>query len=881
MNLHVPNKLYVPLLFCLFFPFFLRATHIVGGEMNYSCLGNNEYEISLTIFRDCYNGDPRAWFDDPASIGVFNAGNELIFEIQIPLMGNDTLAPVLSSECLVAPPDVCVHTTVYRAIVELPPITGGYQLAYQRCCRNQTIANIVNPLATGATFGVTISEPALLQCNSNPKFREWPPIYICAGEPILFDQSAVDIDGDSIVYRLCTPLAGASQQFPQPQPPNPPPYREIVWRDPPYGVENMLNGFPGAAPLQIDAQTGLLTGLPNTIGQFVVGICVEEYRDGQLISTTRRDFQYNVGQCGRTAAAFFAPDIYCDGLTVAFDNQSEGSTSFLWSFHQDGEQLGISREASPTFTFPDSGLYAVTLVADPGEICSDTFTRKIQIHYPSLNVDFDWQRPTCSDSVRITARDRSTDSLSVIVWRRWTLDPGGYVSGEPEPAFHVPAAENYRLRLEVETANGCRQSRGVDIAAAVIRTNFDGDSAVVCRGAPIRLNPNYDPTYLYQWEENELISDPSEPDPLVSLEESVTFSVRILDTLSRCSVRRELPVFVPPPLGLSAPADTALCVTEWPLVVRTGEAVVSVVWAADAGLTDLIAAGDTAWVVPRGLESYFVAASDRFGCTETDSVRVQGNGIELELSPDRTLCAGDTLTVTAMPVRDQTLMYDWSPLESILDGWGTERISVRPFEDTEYRLSVVNEFGCRFDTSVFVRFLDYVPPLSVQADPDTLYAPGEVRLEATVDETYRYDWSPAVDLSDPFASTTFVFVEETSTFKLVVQDENGCKNQAALTVVVYNPECVEPNIFVPTAFTPNGDNINDVFLPRGLNIEEMYLIIYNRWGEEVFQSTEPSRGWDGTYRSKELGPDVYGYYLEVGCANGQRFEKKGNVTLLR
>lgn len=106
----------------------LHATHIVGGEMNYTCLGNNNYEITLTIFRDCYNGAPGAFFDNPASIGIFHGQtNELLDEILIPFdpVLNDTLDPVLSSECFVAPPDVCVHTTTYTAIVNLPPQIGG------------------------------------------------------------------------------------------------------------------------------------------------------------------------------------------------------------------------------------------------------------------------------------------------------------------------------------------------------------------------------------------------------------------------------------------------------------------------------------------------------------------------------------------------------------------------------------------------------------------------------------------------------------------------------------------------------------------------------------------------------------------------------------
>ena len=351
------------------------ATHIVGGEMNYTCLGNNEYEITLTIFRDCYNGSPNAYFDDPASIGVFSgANNNLIQNILIPLdfMVNDTLEPTLSSECFVAPPDVCVHTTTYTTTVTLPPVAGGYILAYQRCCRNITISNIIDPLDTGATYSIFISEEALNECNSNAKFIDWPPVFICVNEPLIFDHSAIDIDGDSLVYTLCTPLQGASPLDPMPQPPYPPPYQEINWIDPPYNESNMLNGGPGGEPLVINPQTGLMEALPNTIGQFVVGVCVEEYRNGVLISTTRRDFQYNVGVCSQTTSAFQTSTIECDDLTVNFFNQSINADSYFWDFGDPTTTTDVSTMMNPTYTYPDFGTYTVTLIADPNTTCSDT-----------------------------------------------------------------------------------------------------------------------------------------------------------------------------------------------------------------------------------------------------------------------------------------------------------------------------------------------------------------------------------------------------------------------------------------------------------------------------------------------------------------------------
>ncbi|MEL6926641.1 MAG: T9SS type B sorting domain-containing protein, partial [Bacteroidota bacterium] len=90
-----------------------------------------------------------------------------------------------------------------------------------------------------------------------------------------------------------------------------------------------------------------------------------------------------------------------------------------------------------------------------------------------------------------------------------------------------------------------------------------------------------------------------------------------------------------------------------------------------------------------------------------------------------------------------------------------------------------------------------------------------------------------------------------------------------------------PFIFVPKGFTPNDDGRNDVLFVRGNPIEEVTFLIYNRWGEQVFQSTDKNIGWDGTYKGKPLNPDVYGYLLRVICTDGEEFFKKGNVTLIR
>ncbi|MGB3079144.1 MAG: hypothetical protein WBB31_08730, partial [Saprospiraceae bacterium] len=281
----------------------LKATHIVGGDMTYRCLGNNIYEIKLTMRRDCFQGAANAQFDDPASIGIYDGiSHQLLVdllgfpggELRINFNADDTLNEFLHSDCSVVSGDVCVHTTMYIKNIVLPYRASGYTLAYQRCCRNGTLNNIVDPLNTGMTIVAELSGTAQLECNSSPQFLAYPSIYVCVNKDIDFDAHAVDLEHDSLVYSLCTPYAGGSISNNKPQPPPQPPYDLVAWK-PPYNLGNLLGGVP----LKIDPKTGRLSGKPNAIGQYIVGYCVTAYKRGTNIITgiTRRDFQYNVRMC--------------------------------------------------------------------------------------------------------------------------------------------------------------------------------------------------------------------------------------------------------------------------------------------------------------------------------------------------------------------------------------------------------------------------------------------------------------------------------------------------------------------------------------------------------------------------------------------------------
>ncbi|MGQ0829163.1 MAG: T9SS type A sorting domain-containing protein [Bacteroidota bacterium] len=283
------NKLITLCIGILFIPALSFSTHIVGGELNYKCLGGNLYEIKLRVYRDCYNGVPP--FDMPAYVGVFDSNNVLLQKITMVFPGSTVISPTQANPCIIPPTNICVEVAEYVEMVSLPPRPGGYQLAYQRCCRNPTVTNMVNPANQGTTYYAMIPDQSIV-CNSNPVFKNWPPLFVCVNAPMVFDHSAIDIDGDSIVYEMCTPLTGGTSSAPQPNPPSNPPYPFITWKAP-YSTADVLGG----TPMTINSTTGLLKATPNTTGQFVVGVCANEYRNGVLLSSTKRDFQFNVVAC--------------------------------------------------------------------------------------------------------------------------------------------------------------------------------------------------------------------------------------------------------------------------------------------------------------------------------------------------------------------------------------------------------------------------------------------------------------------------------------------------------------------------------------------------------------------------------------------------------
>ncbi len=371
------------------------ATHLVGGEMTYQCLGNNNYQITLIIYRDCLNG--LAGFDTEAIISTYNGLGQLVANDSVPI---DTVLPlplIAPNNCTFLPPSVCTEKGIYRFTLNLPPSATGYTITHQRCCRNNSITNINNANSQwGSTFTTNIP-PFGANCNSSPKFNDDPPVVLCNNIDVTLDLSASDINNDSLYYELCPVLNGGANStgMVSPNPAAPPPYQTVPF----------VNGFSANNPItsapqfSIHPHTGILTGTPRSAGQFVFAICVSEYKNGVYLGSTRRDFQFNVSDnckaiISRVKAQHLDPISICDGGYVQFTNLSQFASTYFWDFGDTTVLNDTSSLKHPSYFYQDTGTYIVTLIAEPNTVCADTVLSIFEI-YDSTDVSYTFNGDLC------------------------------------------------------------------------------------------------------------------------------------------------------------------------------------------------------------------------------------------------------------------------------------------------------------------------------------------------------------------------------------------------------------------------------------------------------------------------------------------------------
>ncbi|HXA01580.1 MAG TPA: PKD domain-containing protein, partial [Cytophagaceae bacterium] len=344
------------------------------------------------------------------------------------------------------------------------------------------------------SYYTVIPDTTVVLTNSSPKYNNFPPIFICANEQIAFDHASTDPDGDSLAYELCTPYLGADDINPYPVPAHSPPYAFVTY-NPGFNANNPL-GFDTAtgAPLTINPRTGFLTGKPNQIGQFVVGVCVSEYRKGVLLSVNKRDFQFNVTNCPPISVAALPSNIKECGYTISFQNQSVNAFNNFWDFGDPTTLADTSLAFSPTYTYPDTGNYTVTLIVNKGLICADTATSIAHIYHSIDGADFTANNACAGTSIQF--KDISVLTEGPEVKRFWDFGDGS--SDTIMNPFHTYfLAKDYIITLVAYNKNGCTDTARKTITIYPLPLPDAGSDTTVCNGVIFQLHGSGGPAYLW------------------------------------------------------------------------------------------------------------------------------------------------------------------------------------------------------------------------------------------------------------------------------------------------------------------------------------------------------------------------------------------------
>ena len=891
----------------------LFGSHIVGGEMTYECLGNNQYKITLKVYRDCQSVNIQGNltpFDDPAAITIYRTtANPVTGLIQyslennlsVPIQIQNTIAIDLSNPCLIPPTNVCVDQAVYETTVTLPFNSLGYQIAYQRCCRNNGIANIGNPGQTGATFFVNVTGDALTACNNSPTFSSFPPIVICQDQPIDFDHGATDVDGDSLVYSFCAPRSGASPNNPSPNQASSPPYATIGFNAP-YTATTPLGGNP---LVTIDPQTGFITGNPTLLGQFVVGVCVAEYRNGVFIGSIQRDFQFNVTSCAVSVFAEIQSDSVaagenyilsqCNDSTFTFINNSGQATfidGYRWDFNMNNGTTYSTTDQNPTVTFPGYGTYIGMMIVNPNSTdCSDTAFVITNV-YRNPESGFTYVYDSCViGPIHFTSTATHTDAPL----EQWNWDFGDDSTlNFQDPSYQYQDAGTFTVDLTVIDTNGCQASAQqsvtwaptpiIDIVPSVASGCLPLDVIFENNSYPIN---GYDLFWTLGDGYTSTVSDPTHTYQDTGF---YTVTVRIESPLGCVAVDTFVDIINvrnPPTANFYTVYDSCAYgpVSFFNTSTQGDGAILSWDWDFDDGNfsldTNVIYQYDTA-----GTFNASLTITDENDCVITAEREINWYPAPVFQVGQLQYTGCEPLTIqienTSYPINGYHLLWNLG------DGYYSDEASpTHTYENVgtyDLTLSIISPTGC-YEEQIFEDLVVVNPNpqanFVVSPEAPTNFNPTVQFLDQSQDAV-AWEWF-VNDGGNYVEQHPFHTFSDTGAHNimLVATHPLGCQD-TTIQVIDVKPEFT---YYLPNAFTPNEDGTNDGY--RGVG--EMFAVtnfnmqIWSRWGEKVFETQDPTLAWNGRINNtgSMVQNGVYVCVVTLTGPRGEEYEYKTFATVVR
>ncbi len=277
------------------------------------------------------------------------------------------------------------------------------------------------------------------------------------------------------------------------------------------------------------------------------------------------------------------------------------------------------------------------------------------------------------------------------------------------------------------------------------------------------------------------------------------------------------------------------------------------------------------WAKQPGLFKISVTEHNTIGCTgqpQSGNIWIRGPLFTTKF-PDKA-CVNDSVTLIALG----GYKYLWS------NGQTDSIIRIKLTHDTLMNVTI-SDTVCGFSSESFDASIkaSSKPVMSIVTEENSVLKNQRVNIFYNGDIRDKINWS--IEKSNQNSPTghninvQFIDTGE-ALIKVVSMNALGCKDSAFTKINV-----LAEQLFFPNAFTPNGDGLNDVFKPHGSGVEQYQLIIYNRWGQVMFETSDFTLGWDGTQSQNPVQSDVYVYQCEMTGISGKRYNYSGNITVVR
>ena len=571
----------------------------------------------------------------------------------------------------------------------------------------------------------------------------------------------------------------------------------------------------------------------------------------------------------------------CAPFTSSFQATSANADSLIWDFGGQGTVTTSSTITSQNFNFINPGNYQVIVTAL--NECPNSVNSSVSVNIlEPINITTLTPIYICNnDPYTLTAA--ITGQPTNVIWSDQSNFSTQLNSGPTDYDIVVTNSGTYYI----QATNGfCSDTASTTITFnSPSQASFTPNQPIGCGPLTVTFDNTSVQTQSFVWDFGNGQIDSVNFEPSVTYDSVGQYqvSLAIFDPSCPASDTAIFTIEVLPEVQISMQDIIALC-TVVPISIdpTTSGSANSFIWSSSNSFSDTLNSNTNSAQLDITIPIagfYFFSASNGF-CSSIDSFLVQFITLNIDLFANDSICSGELASVSAINLNPSTILnYTWSPTSIIVSNQN-DVIQVNPTSSQMIYVTASGS-GCNVSDSIFITVSTLDTTSVVASASDYVVLPGTtVTLIGSPSGMDAYTWSPINGLTDPNTQQTNALVNETTIYTLTVS-EGPCNRSDTTMVKVYEIVCEDPYVFIPNAFSPNGDSENDVLYVRGLYIEKMIFRIFNRWGELVFESTDPLSGWDGTFRGRKSDPDVFDYYLDVTCIGGLNSISKGNVTLMK